>query len=810
MMIDILCFLLGVKALPEDGNESWTLQWVAAPSGDHWIIALICAAAALWGVFFLYRREAAALGRRTRIGLSILRIVVIASLGLILLEPVLVIHSTEWKPSNLIVLADASASMGLHDSYENKAVAERYAETLSLENGAAELRGQSRWALAARILNGGLLEQLAAGGDRTVKVHSFTDRLDLADRKDSIDELKAGDGDTAIGGAIGEAIAAYRGSPVAGILLISDGQSTMGPSAVKSAEQAGGDGIPIAVLGVGTATGPLNIDVAEIEASPVAFVRDPMELRVIVETTGHPTAPGFIDLARRVDGGDWTEVGRREIELGADGRVQAVTFGDKHNTPAKIEYRATLTTDNTELTTDDNVATASVRVIRERIRALLIMGTAFPEVQFLRNALMRDRSVSMSSWLQTADRDYKHMGDRPIQRMPASQDELNEYDCAILYDPNPSLWPPNFSDMLVEFVGQAGGGLIYIAGEGTADRLFREPDSPTHSGLIDLLPVMRSPGLFRTNVEIRLNSRDAWQLRMTSSGVSDPILQFNAEPEEAERIQRGLPGMYWHLPVTRAKPGAMVLARHGDPRMRNEFGPHVLLATQLYGPGRTFFVGFDSTYRWRYLDEQYFDGFWARLIDRAGRNKQLGGRYPFRLTTDRDVYTPGGLCTVTATFMNDFDHNEGFEGLHAQYEVGDGPPTPIALLPDPDIQEPGTYSASFTVNETGKYFVKVWPGDRDDQTSARAATCQFEVIPANLEFERPTLDRLTLQNIANASHGRFFDIESAKEIPDAFSTGRVALVQPFHEELWDAPILWGTMLCMLFAEWIWRKRCQLV
>ena len=68
--------------------------------------------------------------------------------------------------------------------------------------------------------------------------------------------------------------------------------------------------------------------------------------------------------------------------------------------------------------------------------------------------------------------------------------------------------------------------------------------------------------------------------------------------------------------------------------MRNEYGPDVLLATHLAGPGRTFFVGFDSTYRWRYLDDKYYDGFWTRMVDRAGRNKQLGGNYPFRLALD--------------------------------------------------------------------------------------------------------------------------------------------------------------------------------
>ena len=99
--------------------------------------------------------------------------------------------------------------------------------------------------------------------------------------------------------------------------------------------------------------------------------------------------------------------------------------------------------------------------------------------------------------------------------------------------------------------------------------------------------------------------------------------------------------MYWHFPVSRAKPAATVLARHGDPRMRNEYGPDVLLATHLAGPGRTFFVGFDSTYRWRYLDDKYYDGFWTRMVDRAGRNKQLGGIYPFRLALDFPNPHPG-------------------------------------------------------------------------------------------------------------------------------------------------------------------------
>ena len=115
-----------------------------------------------------------------------------------------------------------------------------------------------------------------------------------------------------------------------------------------------------------------------------------------------------------------------------------------------------------------------------------------------------------------------------------------------------------------------------------------------------------------------------------------------------------------------------MLARHADPRMRNEYGNHVLLATQLVGPGRSFFVGFDSTYRWRYLDEQTFDGFWARMIDRAGRSKQLGGRYPYSLATDRASYRPGSPVTLTARFENPNDKDAGLDQMHGEVELPEG------------------------------------------------------------------------------------------------------------------------------------------
>jgi hypothetical protein len=83
---------------------------------------------------------------------------------------------------------------------------------------------------------------------------------------------------TAIGAAIRQAIAAYRGQPLAGVLLVTDGQSNTGEPPSKAAEFAAGEGIPVNVLAIGTPEGPRNAKLTKLDVSPVVFVRDPNQL----------------------------------------------------------------------------------------------------------------------------------------------------------------------------------------------------------------------------------------------------------------------------------------------------------------------------------------------------------------------------------------------------------------------------------------------------------------------------------------------------------------------------------------------------
>lgn len=797
--------LFGIEPSSWAEGGEWSLDWLALPYGDRMLLLLALLLGIVVGLYWLYRREAPHVSPPRRALLMGLRLMAVGLAACMLFEPIIVLSREEFIPSNLIVLTDVSESMSLRDAWRDESLGARIASTFRIEKGIEGLREKNRLDLAQLALSPELLAALEDNGNRVVQVRPFAEQLRENVSRETSEALTAHGETTAIGDAIQQAIVAHSGQPVAGILVFSDGQLTAGQPLIEAAELAANEGIPVSAVAVGTSDGPRNAEIVDVEASPVAFIGDPNPLTIHIQSRGMQDVPATLVIEQRRNGGEWSEFAREPIVLGLDGALQTVTHQFNEPRPVKLEFRVSLEDTGGELSDDDNTGRAEVRLIRQRLRVLLIAGSTFPEVQFLRNSFYRDRKIELSSWLMSADEDYQHPGDSPIQRLPVTQAELNEYDCVVLYDPDPARWPANFSELLTDFVTKAGGGLVYIAGEFQTASSFDRQGDPAMDWL-NLLPVVREPGLFRSEVQMRLSARHPWRLEISDLGLSDPILTFSPDLEANRRIVENLPGMYWHFPVTRAKPGATVLAVHGDPRMRNENGPEVLLATQLAGPGRVIFIGFDSTYRWRFLDDQFFDGFWARVADRAGRNKQLGGEYPFRLTTPQANYRPNSDVRVVAQFNDEAELEAGLTMLHGEVEHADDEPLALTLT----REDNGEFATTFPTSRPGAYFVRVWMGDEAAGETASAVTLPVEVELPDVELENPILDRSALEGLASTTGGRVFDLDQSQSIPAAFSIGKVRRVLEDRQEIWDAPVLFGLIFLLLVAEWILRKRCRMI
>jgi hypothetical protein len=811
-MTELVRWLLGLRHAPEwaDQGARYGVQFHSLPQG-LWAVALVLGAiACIVVVYYLYRSEATTAGRSIRLLLVGVRTAVLACVAVMLLELVLVVTKSERVPSHLVVLVDTSESMGLNDPYADASGPTQMAARLGVE-GVEALRKVPRLELARRAL-GKVYDKLTDG--REVSVYAFAHDK-VAVNRDKLSDVRAQGTETAIGAALAAALAEHRGKPMAGILVASDGQSNAGEDPRKAAEQAGKQGVPIVSLAVGTPDGPSNARLAAIDADPVVFVRDPAQIGVLIEAHGMQGRTGVVTLERR-DGAAWNEVAREEVSFDEEAASKRLTFQVTPAEIGEIEFRARVADLGVELTEADNLASHTMKVVRQQIRVLLIAGSPSFEVQFLRNALLRDTGLEFACWLQTAGAGYEQMGTRPIRRLPNNRQELEYYDVVVLFDPDMRALGPAWPRLLSQFVGTAGGGLVYVAGEMHTRNLFNgvATDGDSGGSTVDnswlrMLPVAADPGLYQSSAEVALSAREPWNLELTDEGGLDQIFQFGPDPQKNREVLASLPGMYWHFPVTRAKPGATVLARHGDPRMRNAFGRHVLLAMHRYGPGRTVFVGFDSTYRWRYLHEEYFDGFWARLIDRVGRGKALGGRYPFTLSTDKAEYRTGERVTLRARAIDSGEGTKVVADLRGEVELAGQTPAPLELVPlanQPDVAE-----VQFPVAEAGAYTVRVLPGNvaAADDPAVRPATLTLRVEAASDELARPKLDRALLDDVARASGGSVVDLADFERLPQAFKVKQVGRQLEYRDELWDAPIIFGSLVVLLTLEWVLRKRARM-
>lgn len=833
-MSDALYWLLGIDAEAAAQGGAWSLEWRGVPGGGDTAFLMLLGCAVMVALFWwLYRQEAGQLTGKARYLLLSLRVALAALVVIMLLEPAVVLSRIEQRPSQLLVLVDTSQSMGLSDAWIDPQAAADAARVAGL-NDSTDLAKTTRIALARKLLSPEMLAKLEKDGQRNVHIHRFDERLggtelDLTGEDTA---LKLGGRSTAVGEAIQQLVQAYQGQDLAGVVVLTDGQNTTpNASSLRATAQVAADtGVAIFPVGLGTLEGPRNAQVTKLEGQDVVFINDKAKLTAVITARGLEDEPATLILERltadvvTADGEpadeDWQQVDSKDIVLAADATPRTVDFDLLPTEKETIIYRARLAEVQGEIDPDDNAALKQVNVVSDKTRVLFIAGYTFPEVQFIRNTLIRDATVELSSWLQTASDEFKHPGNAPIRRLPIDLVELAGgtkngvayagYDCIVLYDPSPTKWPSGFSDLLNRFVTERGGGLVYIAGERYTQELFTLESDPAAS-YMGLLPVVRDPGLFRTATQMELSRARPWKLQITDAGWRDPIFAFDADAVKNRKILDQLPGMMWHMPVSRAKPGATVLARHNHPGMTVDVGgrqeQEVLMATQLVGPGRVLWIGFDSTYRWRFAGESIFDGFWQRVIDRAGLMKQLGGQHPYRVSTDKQRYEPGDEVVLTATFIDPEQVDDGLLSLYAQVQTGQDEPIDLTMTPTGDGL---AFTARFEAQTAGDYLVRVWPGDSPAQRSARPNTHGFTVQVPDFETRNPTLAKDELTNLALASGGQFFTFDRADLLPDALTVGLVDNELIHFDEVWNAPLLILLFLAAILTEWIVRKRRRLV
>jgi hypothetical protein len=219
--------LFGIEPSSWADGGRWSLDWLALPGGDRMLGVLAALLGIVLGLFWLYRREAPHVSAGRRALLMGLRLAAIALSACMLFEPIIVLSREEFIPSNVFVLVDASESMSLRDAWRDESAGGRVASAFRIEKGVAGLRELRRADLAQKFLSPDVIKSIAGDGDRIVQVRTFAEALGNAVDPAADDSLPAPHGQTtAAGDSLQQALIAGAGQPVAGILLLTDGQVT--------------------------------------------------------------------------------------------------------------------------------------------------------------------------------------------------------------------------------------------------------------------------------------------------------------------------------------------------------------------------------------------------------------------------------------------------------------------------------------------------------------------------------------------------------------------------------------------------------
>ncbi len=810
-------------------EESFVNELRLQPEGWTAIAGIALVGVLLWAVVWMYRREGrVGASTRVRMLLAMLRCAVLVTLALIFLEPVRVRILRRWIDSYAIVLVDNSSSMDLADRYRDESNAARISAVWEGERPASVRRQD----LVERILNREdhkFLRDLA--NNNPVKLYSFSDDAKLQASLSASREQSNGNAEPSVDApafsslellpaafpatgpatnldrALRRAVEPLGSAPIAGVLVLTDGGINQGATAEEIARFANDRHLAVHTIGVGDPAVPRNVRVTEVLAPQNAFQQDPFAVTATLTAQGLDGETIQVRLRERnsSESGDGRIVDTRTLVVGAGGAIPPVSFERRQQRVGRFNYSIEAPPVEDESVSEDNFKQTTVNVIDTRTRVLLIAGGPSWDYRYVTTLLQRDDTIDISCWLQSADVSAVRDGDIVIDHLPTTAEELFQYDVVILMDPEKSEFDEAWCRLMDTLVSEHGGGLLLAAARmHTPDFLRERSLKPLH----DLLPVTLDP-----EADLLLNQVGHYQLSPSAFDIPQaayvhPVMRLDDDAVSTKLAWQGIGDVFWHYPVLREKPVATVLMRHAHPRMKNAFGGHVLAAVQYVGGGRTGFLGFDGTWRWRRFGPELYDRFWVQLVRYLSEGKLVGGSKRATLLVENDHPVFGEAVTVTARLLDSRFEPLVRDEVTAQYTVEDQK-TDFPLIARRD--RPGWFEGRFVPDRVGSYRIRLaLPG----AAAGESAEVEREVLVSrpNLEILQPQMNKAALMTIAEQSRGgRYWEIDEADAVP--------GVIPDLHEEipvrsrpttLWDNWKMFTLLISLLSVEWAVRKWSRLL
>ena len=736
------------------------MHFANAPS---WWLAALIIAAIVGAAFVSYRRPLVALSPAERAALAALRVLALAAVALFLCRPILLTPPPVGTSVVVPILVDVSRSMRVADA-----------------------DGQTRIARAAALVSRELVPALS--NRFSPEIYSVGDAAAPA----SADRLAADARHSDLTSALNAIRDRYRGRPVSGIVLISDGGDTTSDAAVVE------DGPPIFAVGIGSPDGVSDREILGITVGDPRLDQASVDLHVSASSAHYGRAPFEL---RVLANGRLVE--SRRVSPLADGSPIDEVFTVAPDPLNATVYSADIRPEADEIVTENNTRSVLVNPAGRRRRVLVIAGAPGFEHSFLSRALAMDPGLEIDTIVRKG-RNETGEGTFLVQAgpgrvsalvsgFPSTREALYAYDALIIANVEGEFFTRAQLAQAAEFASERGGGLLVLGGRSFAPRgLIGTP-------IEGALPVElndRRGGIVRAPSLEEGSEPGHNAVVLTREGETHPVTRIGSSPEETRRLWAALPALAASARLGGPKPGATVLAVTAAPGG----AVYPIVAVQRYGRGRSMAFAGEASWRWRMMlpsTDRSHEFFWrqsARWL--AGSAPDLvsiqvpesaepGDAFDIRVEARDRAFQPVADAVVSATLT-----------------APGGDTRPLTFRHEAGAD--GQFAAAVRSDEAGLYRVRV--DARRGTAMLGEADRWFHVGGSDREFADPRLDEGWLRRVARRSGGRYVRAGDASQIASWLRTAVPQDVEPAQRDLWHEPWAFALVIGLLSAEWVLRRR----
>jgi len=782
-------------------NPTWPGQETVGAATWNIVLGLLVVVL----VVYVYRREGRS--QPVRVVLGTLRGLLLLFVLMLLNQPVLTLSQDRVEPSVVAILIDESVSMRVRDVGEASDARARLSAILDLAtaNDAQLLRDLAKQHVVRIYTFDGHAESLGT----LIKTVEDQPNPSVTVAVESLGQVSAEGQNTQVLTSIQDVLRDLQGQRLAGVVVFTDGRETPARALAEPLATIKSFGVKVFPVPVGSDQPPQNIAIESMTVQDNAFKGDIVTVKVNLRASGYE--PGHEVTLVLKDKKTGALLGApdspREVTVSVpDSGLVEAELQLKPEQIGTLDLEIEALRQPGELDDADNVRTAQISVLDARIAVLYVDGYPRWDYRYLKNEMMRDKTVDISCLLTSADATFAQEGDIPIRRFPESIEELMAYDVILFGDVDPRQFTDAQLQLVNEFVSKRGGGFGMVAGPMWSPAAFRG------TSIESILPV----NISRVEPEVGATITEGFRSVITTVGTNSGIFRFFGDKAVNERyLKEDWPAVFWYAKGATVKRGVgEAYAEHPiDTGPDGRKAPTLVLGR--FGAGRTMFSAIDDSWRWRfYTGESIFNTFWVQQLRYLARSKKLGQRR-VTLVTARPTYELGEQVKITMRVLDPTLVSQLPEQIRV--EISEGSVTGTTL-PASNPTEVGTlyrtemlvrqegendlYELSYTADRVGQYVLQL-PAIA---SGVEAMQVPITVAVPRLELATPAVDRTLLSRLASETLGQTVEFsQAASKLPTLLPS--VAKIIPVEsaQPLWDAPLALAIFAVLITAEWVTRK-----